>query len=206
MACLTYSLPSDPNSSPRVTLWRRLRRLGAVTISGGAYLLPSRDECREAFQWLAQEIRQAQGEALILHVGQVEGLSDAEVIQLFHAARRKEYAELEAQVVGLEQQLAGDQLTRAAGLEGLERLRRRHAELSRIDYFDTPEGVQLAARLGQIASTLTPLPQAPRVTPAAIAAFQSAYSLHGQLRPLPDGRRAATCACRGTVRGRQRRC
>jgi hypothetical protein len=155
-----------------VTLWRRLRRLGTVTISGGAYLLPSRDECREAFQWLAQEIRQAQGEALILHVGQVEGLSDAEVIQLFHAARRKEYAELEAQVVGLEQQLAGDQLTRAAGLEGLERLRRRHAELSRIDYFDTPEGAQLAARLAQLASTLTPLHQAPLVTPAAIAAFQ----------------------------------
>jgi hypothetical protein len=170
---LTYSLPTGQTSSPRVTLWRRVRRLGAVTVSGGAHLLPDRDACREAFQWLAQEIRQAQGEALILHVAQVEGLSDAEVVQLFHTARRKEYAELEAPLVALEQQLAGDAITRAAALDGLERLRRRLAEVSRIDYFDTPEGGQLAARLSQLAAALAPPPQAPSVAPAAIAAYQS---------------------------------
>jgi hypothetical protein len=169
---LTYSLPTGPNSSARVTLWRRLRRIGAVTVSGGAYLLPNRDPCREAFQWLAQEIRQAQGEALILHVAQVEGLSDAEAIQLFHAARHKDYAELETQVVALEEQLAGDQVTRAAALDGLERLRRRLAELSRIDYFDAPEGSQLAARLSQIAVTLSPPSAQPLVAPATVAAFQ----------------------------------
>jgi hypothetical protein len=169
---LTYSLPSGPNSSPRVTLWRRLRRLGAVTVSGGAYLLPDREACREAFQWLAQEIRQAQGEALILHVAHVEGLSDAEVIQLFHAARRKDYAELEAEVVALEQQLARDQIARGAALEGLERLRRRLSELSRIDYFDAPEGGQLAARLSQLATALAPPSHAQAVTPAAVAAYR----------------------------------
>jgi hypothetical protein len=169
---LIYSLPTGPNSSPRVALWRRLRRIGAVTVSGGAYILPDRDECHEAFQWLAQEIRQAQGEALILHVAQVDGLSDAEVLQLFHAARRKEYAELEGQVAALEEQLAGDALTRAGALEGLERLRRRHAELSRVDYFNTPEGGQLAARLNQIAATLVPPSKPSAVVPAAIAAYQ----------------------------------
>jgi hypothetical protein len=169
---LTYSLPAGPNSSPRVTLWRRLRRIGAVTISGGAYLLPDRDECREAFQWLAQEIRQAHGEALILHVAQVDGLSDSEVVQLFHAVRRKEYSELDAQVTAFEEHLAGDTLTRAATLEGLERLRRRLDELHRVDYFDTPEGGQLAARLSQIAAALAPPPQLPAVVPAMVAAYQ----------------------------------
>jgi hypothetical protein len=169
---LTYSLPTGPNSSPRVTLWRRLRRLGAVTVSGGAYLLPNRDACREAFQWLAQEIRQAQGEALILHVAQVEGFSDAEVTQLFHTARRKDYAELDAQVLTLEEQLADDQITRAVVLEGLERLRRRLVELSRIDYFDSPEHSQLASRLSQIAVALAPPSEQLAVVPAAIAAYQ----------------------------------
>jgi hypothetical protein len=169
---LTYSLPTGPNSSARVTVWRRLRRIGAVTVSGGAYLLPDRDGCREAFQWLAQEIRQAQGEALILHVDQVEGLSDAEAIQLFRTVRHKDYAELETQVVALEEQLGGDQLTRTAALEGLERLRRRLAELSRIDYFDTPEGGQLAARLTHIAALLSPPPAQPIVAPVAKATFQ----------------------------------
>jgi hypothetical protein len=169
---LTYSLPSSPSSSSRVALWRRLRRLGAVTIGGGAYILPARDECHEAFQWLAQEIRQGQGEALILHVAQVEGLSDTEVIQLFQNARRKEYAELEAQIISFQEQLAGDPTGRNTTLDGIERLRRRLAELTRVDYFDTPEGVQLAARLSQLALTLAPPSDPKMVVPAELAAYQ----------------------------------
>jgi hypothetical protein len=68
---LTYSLPTGPNSSPRVTLWRRLRRVGAVAVSGGSYLLPPHEPCREAFVWLQQEIGAAGGEALILHVAAI---------------------------------------------------------------------------------------------------------------------------------------
>ena len=163
---LTYSLPTGPNSSPRVTLWRRLRRLGAVPLSGGGYLLPERDACHEAFQWLAQEIRQAQGEALILHVAQVEGLSDAEAVHLFHTARRKEYDELESQVAALEEQIATDQVSRSTVLDGLERLRRRFAELQYIDYFAAPEGSLLAARLTQLAAALE-LPAQVQTVPAA---------------------------------------
>lgn len=169
---LTYSLPTGPNSSPRVTLWRRLRRIGAVTISGGAYVLPDRDECREAFQWLAAEIRQAHGEAIILHVVHVDGLRDTEVVQLFHAARRKEYSELDAQVTSFEEQLASDTLTRPMAIEGLERLRRRLDEISRVDYFDTPEGGQLAARLSHIVAALAPPPHVPTVVPVMVAAYQ----------------------------------
>lgn len=170
---LSYSLPTGPNSSPRVALWRRLRRLGAVAISGGSYLLPARDGCHEAFQWLAQEIRQAQGEALIMHVTQVEGLSDVEAVQLFHAARRKEYAELAEQVAALESQIPGDQAGRTAALDGLERLRRRVAEIRQVDYFATPEGALLEARLAHLAAALAPPAQGPAVLPAALAAYQS---------------------------------
>jgi hypothetical protein len=155
-----------------VSLWRRLRRAGAITVSGGAHILPAHEQCREAFQWLAQEIRQAQGEALILHVSQVEGLRDADVIQLFNAARRKEYGELDGQVAALEAQLVADQLSRSTALDSLERLRRRLGELQRVDYFDTPEGGQLAARLSQLATALTPPPPTTAVAPAALAAYQ----------------------------------
>jgi hypothetical protein len=152
-----------------VTLWRRLKRLGAVAITG-AYILPPREECREAFQWLAQEIRHAQGEALVLHIMKVEGVSDAELVELFHEARRSEYAELEAQLALLEQQFA---TTAEAGAprEGLERLRRRYAEVARIDYFDSPEGRELAGRLERLAQLLNPTPTgAP--PPASAAAYQ----------------------------------
>lgn len=166
----TYSLPTGPSSSPRVALWRRLRRQGAITVSG-VHLLPAREECREALQWLAQEVRQAQGEALILDVTRVEGLSDAEAIELFRAARRKDYAELEEQTMALTQQIATDREGRKAALDTLERLRRRFAEIRQVDYFAAPEGGQLAAQLDRLGAALAPPAPSP-VPPAARAAYQ----------------------------------
>jgi hypothetical protein len=153
-----------------VTLWRRLKRLGAVAVTG-AYILPGRGECLEAFQWLAQEIRHAQGEALLLRAAQVEGVSDAELVALFHDARRGEYAELEAQLAPLEQLAAVGAERGGQAREGLERLRRRYAEIARIDYFDSPEGRELAGRLERLAQLFSPTP-AGAAPPASIAAYQ----------------------------------
>jgi hypothetical protein len=165
---LSYSLPAASRSSPRVAIWRRLKRLGVLPMAGGAYVLPAREACVEAFQWLAQEIRQAEGEALIMRVDQFDGLSDAQVIARFQEARGKDYTELEAQVAALEQELAAqpapDDL--AQHYDALDRLRRRHTELARMDYFDCPDGARVAARLARIAHmlagnlTTTPVPSA----------------------------------------------
>jgi hypothetical protein len=172
---LSYSLPSKASSSPRVTLWRRLRRLGAISLAGGAYILPAREECVEAFQWLAQEIRLAQGEALLMHIERFEGLSDAQLIELFRAARQEEYAELDAQAAALEQAIPIERALDAPdGLrDELEKLRRRHADIARVDYFAASEGAQLAARLARIAQALAPPnPENARVAPAALSAYR----------------------------------
>src|SRR5512136_2010318 len=94
----SYSLPGKSGSGPRVSLWRGLRRLGAISPAGGAQVLPARDECLEAFQWLAREIRQAKGEAVVMRVEQFEGLTDQELIDRFHAVRAEDYAEIERSV------------------------------------------------------------------------------------------------------------
>jgi hypothetical protein len=49
----SYSLSVKRASSARVSFWRRLQRLEAVTAKAGVYVLPPYDECLEAFQWLA---------------------------------------------------------------------------------------------------------------------------------------------------------
>lgn len=169
---LTYSLPTSPNSSLRVSLWRRLKRTGAVSVAGGSYLLPARDSCREAFQWLAQEVHQAQGEALLLHVSAIEGLSDGALVELFHDVRRKDYAEIAAQLAPLEQEPAADQLILEAARETVSRLRRRHAEIARIDYFDTPEGQQVAGRLGRLAQALMSSASRGKTPSLTTAAYQ----------------------------------
>ncbi|HEX3129567.1 MAG TPA: Chromate resistance protein ChrB, partial [Thermoanaerobaculia bacterium] len=125
---LAYSL-SEPSSSRRVAVWRRLRQLGAVSPAGSAYLLPESDESREAFGWIAQEIRDNGGEALVLEVERLDPAEEARVIEAFRAARDEDYRKI------------ADEAIAAAGPEvNLEKLRRRLQEVSHIDFFGAPEG------------------------------------------------------------------
>jgi hypothetical protein len=63
---LAYRLPREP-STPRITLWRKLRRLGAVQIVDGLVALPADPKTVEAFDWLADEVIEAGGEAWTWH-------------------------------------------------------------------------------------------------------------------------------------------
>jgi hypothetical protein len=171
----SYSLPSKAQSSPRVALWRRLRRLGAITLTGGIHVLPAREEDLEAFQWLAEEVQQAKGEAVVMRVEQFEGLTDADLIERFRRARDEDYAALEAQASALEERrrarLKPEERSRLR--EKLERLRRQHAEIARIDFFDAPEGSLVAAHLARIAQALAAGEASSAVVaPAAIQAYR----------------------------------
>lgn len=153
----TYSLPTQSRSSPRVAVWRRLRRLGAFTVAGGAQVLPDREECLEAFQWLAQEIRKAKGEAQVMRVERFEGLTDERLADLFCAARTKDYREIGAQAAKLEETLkkARTKDTSQARAE-LSRLRRQYADVARVDYFECSEGRRVDLRLAAIEQLLSP--------------------------------------------------
>jgi hypothetical protein len=152
-----YSLPSKEGSSPRVALWRRLRRLGALPIAGGVQILPARDECVEAFQWLAQEMRTANGEAAVMRVTQFGGLTDQQVVAMFCAARVEDYRHIETHIADLERTIAqGKEADMSVSRDALVRLRRRHADIARIDYFGCQEGKRVASLLDGIERSLSP--------------------------------------------------
>ncbi len=167
----SYSLPSKARSSPRVALWRRLRRLGAVQTRGRVYVLPEQEDCVEGFQWLAKDVKEAGGEALIMRVQQFEGMADADLVELFRQARDEDYRQLRSEVDRLARLLAHSQGA-AAGRrdvgDRLVRLRRRYAEVARIDYFNSPEGSRMLTRLDALEKTLssrvrpTRVPEVPR--------------------------------------------
>jgi hypothetical protein len=159
----SYSLPGKSGSGPRVNLWRRLRRLGAISPAGGAQVLPAREECLEAFQWLAREIRQAGGEAVVMRVEQFDGLTGQQLIERFHAARAEDYAEIEKPVLELGKTLGkrAKPEDRSIAREALEKLRRRYLEIRRVDYFNSPAGDRLANHLSQVEQVLAAAAPAP---------------------------------------------
>jgi hypothetical protein len=59
---LAYRLPREP-STPRIALWRNLRRLGAVQVLDGLAALPLDARTRERMEWLAEDVRDAGGTA-----------------------------------------------------------------------------------------------------------------------------------------------
>ncbi len=171
----SYSLPGASRSSPRVAVWRRLRRIGAISPGGGVHILPVREECLEAFQWLSQEVKQAGGEALLMHVDRFNGMDDGRLIALFRQARKPDYELLEAGAAGLARSLRvkhrreGD---RTATRELLAKLLRTYADIARIDFFEAPERERVALKLARIEDSLAPRPAATRVTPAPVSAYR----------------------------------
>ncbi len=61
---LTYKLPSEP-SRRRGYVWRKLKRLGAINIYEAVWVLPENFRTREQLQWLAVEIQEMGGEAMV---------------------------------------------------------------------------------------------------------------------------------------------
>lgn len=154
---LSYSLPSKEGSSPRVALWRRLRRLGALPIAGGVQVLPARGECVESFQWLVQEIQATNGEAAVMTVTRLDGVTDQQMVALFCAARAEDYRHLETQALDLKHAIDGEKDIDSLEIrDKLERLRRRHTDIARIDYFDCPEGRRVASVIDGIERDVFP--------------------------------------------------
>jgi hypothetical protein len=129
---LCYRLPREP-STPRITVWRKLKRLGIVQLSDGLVILPADARTREQLEWIADEITQADGEASIWLAHSASTDQEREVAARMAAARAAEYAAVTAEAATAAAGGARDR-RRAA-----ERLRNELRRIGRRDYFPPPE-------------------------------------------------------------------
>jgi hypothetical protein len=165
--------------------------MGAIAPAGGIYVLPAREECLEAFQWLAEEVQHAKGEALVMHVDHLEGLTDDDLINRFRQARAEDYAAIEAQLAAMEERLSvelkADERSRMR--DKLKRLRQQQADIARMDFFNAPEGDLVASQLGRMAQTLAAGDtSALSLIPTAIEAYRE---MRWVTRPRPHVDRLA---------------
>src|SRR5215207_8963558 len=61
---LLYKVPPEPTAN-RVSVWRKLKRLGAVLLHDAVWVLPPSPRTLEELQWLSAEIRERGGDAML---------------------------------------------------------------------------------------------------------------------------------------------
>ena len=141
---LAYRMPREP-STARVTVWRKLRRLGVVQLVDGLVALPADARTKEQLEWIAEEILDAGGEATVW-VGHPGSSADERRLASRMAATIAE--EYRAIVAGADQAAPAPGVTRR---RTLARLQRELHRIGRRDFFPPPERDEAHAAVRQLA-------------------------------------------------------
>src|SRR6476620_2934501 len=94
---LIYNVPREP-SGKRLYVWRKLKKLGARAMQDAAWLLPSTTVTREQFRWLAAEIAEMDGEAMLWEASSLLGAQEKRLVQEFGAAAEESYRSILAEL------------------------------------------------------------------------------------------------------------
>ena len=137
---LVYRIPREPTSS-RATIWRKLKRLGALLLHDAVWVLPATPWTREQFQWLAVEIGELEGEAYLWESRLLLNGQEDALVRQFQARVDAVYQEI---LDGLEQDDAD-----------LIALSRKYQQVRAQDYFHSEVGIQVRERLMSARGGLT---------------------------------------------------
>lgn len=89
---ISYTLPREP-SRVRVSIWRKLKKIGAVNIQQSLWFLPLSEENESVFRGIEKEVEKNGGEAVLLSSAADDDNNKA-IIDKFNEARNEEYGEL----------------------------------------------------------------------------------------------------------------
>jgi hypothetical protein len=145
---LLVRLPAT-HSAERVAIWRKLKKSGAIQIQTSTYILPDDPPRYETFQWLTQQIRDAGGDATLVRAKEIDGFSNQRLIELFNAARAKEYGSVR-QI--LRPFVANPRRTSNFGGK-IDRIRKQFREIRETDFFDSPKAKDVELVLRKLEKT-----------------------------------------------------
>ena len=175
---LLYTLPTK-QSAGRVKLWRKLKKMGACPLRTSAYVLPDEPAQMERFQWLAQQVRDYEGEATLARVTKIEGVTNGELAGMFNEVRAEDYAAVQkslGQLITANRRKVGKEF-----VEAVEKLRKQFQEIRAIDYFACPlahDVEMLFQRAGRLAE--------PRAKSSTLLDAKKFYGRTWLTRPRPE--------------------
>lgn len=127
---LSYRLPREP-STPRISVWRKLGRLGVAKLGDGLIALPADARTQEQLEWIADEVVEAGGEATLWKSRSASARAEKALIARMAEAIQAEYegviaAAAEAEAWG------------PASGQAIAQLRREVRRIAKRDYFPPP--------------------------------------------------------------------
>lgn len=151
--CLTYKVPPEP-AKRRISLWRKLRGMGAIYIQDGVCLLPATDDHRRALKILHRDISDMGGEGLLLEViGEDERQRQA-IRSRFNRERDALYQEFLGRCRDFEAEIASEteqQHFTYAELEendkDLKKLQGWLQDIQQLDFYGAPLSAKALERL-----------------------------------------------------------
>jgi hypothetical protein len=129
---LSYRMPREP-STPRITIWRKLKRLGVSQLSDGLIALPADARTREQLDWIAEEIVECGGSATVWLAQPATLAQERELAAAMAAARRDEYRTI------IDQAVAAVSASETDRTRTVRRLRDELRRIHRRDYFPPTE-------------------------------------------------------------------
>jgi len=150
---LTYKVPAEP-AAKRVSLWRKLKGMGAIYLQNGVCLLPKTDDHVRRLKMLENDIWEAKGESVILETIALDPGQEAKVLARFKAERDDAYEEFidkcddfEAEVA---KEVAANHYTYAELEENdvdLKKLQVWLAKIQKLDFYGADRASEAQERL-----------------------------------------------------------
>jgi hypothetical protein len=145
---LAYRLPREP-STPRSTVWRKLKRLGVAQLGDGLVALPADARTREALEWIAEEVVDNHGEAMLWLGRPADQAGRAAIRERMNAAIAAEY-----QVV-ITESTANRDSDAATRRRVAARLRRELHRIEARDYFTAKQRATAFRAVDDLTARLT---------------------------------------------------
>lgn len=150
---LTYKIPAEP-ARKRVSVWRKLKAMGAVYIQGGVCLLPKTDDHLRRLKVIENEIAEADGEALLLTTVGLDQKHEEKIIARFNADRDDEYKELIEKCIAFEDEVTEETRVKHFTYAELEENEEEYKKfkswiekIRKLDFYKAPRGQEATERL-----------------------------------------------------------
>ena len=138
-------MPREP-STPRTALWRKLKQLGAAQLSDGLVALPRDSRTQEQFEWLAENVVDAGGQAAVWF-----GRVASRAFERQLAARMQETVAASYRAA-IADAAAARELQPGRRRQSLARLRRELRRIRLRDYFPPVEREQAQQAVDELAA------------------------------------------------------